>query len=135
MPANSLVLWNKYHERMSNDYFFQLHANMRHGQNELTEQEYEQLYQRTLGDIELQLQATGHHLTEFPILPQQFILEFDAPPHSVDVLARVEQDDYNSEEQHQLLDTMLPILNTATRPKRTIIELKFIIIKYYHYLY
>ena len=115
MPADPLPLWNKYRERMADDYFFQLHANMRNGQNELTEQEYDQLYQRALGDIEFQLQPTGHHLTEFPTLPQQFILQFSAPPHGVDVLARVEQVDYNFEEQQQLLKNMLPTLNTEQR--------------------
>ena len=38
-------------------------------EEELLPDQIDQIYQRTLGDIEARLQATGHHLSEFPSLP------------------------------------------------------------------
>ena len=79
-PADTLTLWMSYRERMANDYFFTLHRSLPSTSQELTPDQIAQMYQRTLGDIESHLQVSGHHLREFPSLPQDFVTELDLLP-------------------------------------------------------
>ncbi|KAG2216561.1 hypothetical protein INT45_013570 [Circinella minor] len=114
-PAEPLTLWTNHRERMADDYFFQMCRELSLGnEEELLPNQLDQIYQCTLGDIETRLQATGHHLSEFPSMPQEFITELDCLPQ-LQSLEIVERREYNVEEQEHIARELIPGLNEGQR--------------------
>jgi hypothetical protein len=111
-PADPLALWTTHRDRMSDDYFFELRRNLQISNNEsLDDNQKDQIYKRTLGDIELHLQTIGYRLSRFPTLPQEIITQLDSLPF-VESLAISETRDYNIDEQAIFLNNNVPLLNT-----------------------
>ena len=111
-PADPLLLWTNYRERMADDYFYALRRTLRGSEEELTPEQISQIYQRALGDLESRLQATGHHLSEFPSLPQDFVTELDLLP-PLEALEIVERREYDAVEQHAAHEALLRTLNNG----------------------
>ena len=108
-PAEPLTLWMNHRERMTDDYFYALRRTLPND-GELTPNQVDQMYRRTLGDIESRLQATGHHLSEFPSLPQDFVTELDLLP-PLEALEIVERQEYFADEQRLLYEALIETLN------------------------
>lgn len=110
MIGNPTELWEKYKDRMSDNYFFELRRSLPNPELELPPNQIQLMYQRALGDIERRLEATGHHLSDYPTMPHDFINSFDGLP-ALQALAIVERNEYREGEQRQVLENLLPTLN------------------------
>ena len=113
-PADPLALWMRYRERMADDYFFALRRSLPGTEQKLSPDQIAQIYQRTLGDIESRMQALGHHLREFPSLPQDFVTELDLLP-PLEALEIVERREYDVDEQRVLHEELIDTLNEGQR--------------------
>ncbi|KAG2212510.1 hypothetical protein INT45_000892 [Circinella minor] len=83
-------------------------------ETELVPDQWNQIYQRTLGDIDTRLQITGHHLSEFPSLPQDFVTARGGHPQ-LTALEAVECSEYITDEQTRIYEELFPTLNDDQR--------------------
>ncbi|KAG2217966.1 hypothetical protein INT45_001400 [Circinella minor] len=113
-PSEPHRLWNNHRERMSDDYFFEMHYQLPNNETELVPDQWNQIYQRTLGDIDTRLQITGHRLSEFPFLPQDFVTAIDGHPQ-LTALEAVERSEYITDEQTRIYEELFPTLNDDQR--------------------
>ncbi|KAL0073622.1 PIF1-like helicase-domain-containing protein [Phycomyces blakesleeanus] len=76
----------------------------------LSDEQQQTILQRVLGDIQPCLQVTDHSLSEFPTMPQTYIMELETLS-ALQALKIVESRSYSSEEEQAKLDATIPIFN------------------------
>ncbi|OAD71543.1 hypothetical protein PHYBLDRAFT_170204 [Phycomyces blakesleeanus NRRL 1555(-)] len=95
---------------MSDNYYFNMRHNIQSVEIDLTEEQKAIILQRALGDIQSRLQVTGHSLSEYPSMPQDYVTELEELS-AEQSLEMAERRSYSAEEEQRSLGEYERLLN------------------------
>ncbi|SAL94854.1 hypothetical protein, partial, partial [Absidia glauca] len=114
-PSNPRLLWDKFEDRLSDDYFYAYRRQHHHSNDHaLTEAEKKNVQQRTLGDINAILESCFSGLSRFPTMPQDYINTF-TDIEQIDTLIEMEHREYNVEIERMQWEQQLSLMNVGQR--------------------
>ncbi|KAI9007534.1 hypothetical protein CLU79DRAFT_723551 [Phycomyces nitens] len=99
---------------MADDYFFEILNTLPTTTMDLSEEQKELILKRALGDIQSRLQVTGHNLSDYPTMPQEFVTDMGDIP-ILEALEMAEKRGYDAEEERQALEVVQRMFNTEQK--------------------